>query len=201
MYEERGGSGRLEQLEHWINNVFWYHYKWYFLAGVFVLALLVMSIVSFASRVEYDWSVVYAHRGAADPDTAEAIGELIERYAPDLTENGKVQVQVLEVCDTEGPGREDLYAYLTDPETFLYVLDAAQLERYQSLGYFEEYAPCPEPGLTAAVHDTPITLYVMEDFVGYDYTQEQIDEANVYRQEQHEKAAAMARELLGSLTA
>ena len=200
MYETNGASGRMEQLEHWLNNVFWYHYKWYFLAAVFALTLLVMSIVSFASRVDYDWTVVYAHRGPSDPAGAAAIEALMEKTAPDTTDNGKVQVQVLELCDdVEGPGREDLYGPLLDSDTLLYVLDDGVLKQYQSLGYFQETAPCGEPGLMAAVNDVPVTPYVMEDFAGYEYTQEQIDDANVYRQEQHELLAEEARAILWKL--
>ncbi len=201
MYEDHGGSGKWEQREHWLNNVFWYHYKWYFIAVVFAVALLVMSIVSFASRVDYDWTVVYAHRGEADPAGVEAIEELLEKKVTDTTDNGKVQVRVLELCDIHGPGREDLYGPLTDPEILLYVLDDAMLQQYQALGYFAEAAPCGALGLTAALNDIPVEPYRLEDFAGYEYTQEQIDESNAYRQEQHERLAEEAGVILEKLSA
>ncbi len=63
MYEENEKQSRFAALEAWLNNIFWYHYKWYFIIGVFIVSLLIMSAVSFIKNVDYDWIVIYSHSG------------------------------------------------------------------------------------------------------------------------------------------
>ena len=53
MHENTAYESRWGKLNHWLENVFWYHYKWYYFAAVFALVLLTVSVVSFASR----WSM------------------------------------------------------------------------------------------------------------------------------------------------
>ena len=36
----------MEKVEDWLTNTFWFHYKWYYIVGVFVLSLLIMAAVS-----------------------------------------------------------------------------------------------------------------------------------------------------------
>lgn len=198
MQEQNASETRWAQIAHWLENVFWYHYKWYYFAGIFAAVLIIVSVVSFATKVEYDWTVQYVHRGRADPASASAVQERFLRAGNDRSGNGKVQVQVEEHFDSDAPGREELLGLVRDSENVLYVLDAETMERYQALGYFGEGTALGD-GLWAFAVDTPITPYTWEEFDAYGYTEQNWLDANEYREEQHALTVAEARQLLQRL--
>ncbi len=198
MHETTVPEGRWERLNYWLENVFWYHYKWYYFAGVFVAVLLITSLVSWIGKVDYDWTVQYVHAGAADEAASAELQRRFQTAATDESGNGKVQVQINEFAETTDPGRMDLLGLLRDGDRILYVLDETTLAACRELGYFETVTPLGN-GLYAAVWDTPITPYTMADFEGYGYTQDQIDESNAYREGKHLELVEAARVILDNL--
>lgn len=198
MHEQNVSETRWAQVSHWLENVFWYHYKWYYFAAVFAAVLIIVSVVSFATKVDYDWTVQYVHRGAADPASAAAVKDRFTAAGSDRSGNGKVQVQVQEHFDSAAPGREDLFGLVRDWENVLYVLDAETMERFQALGYFGEGTDLGG-GLYAFVVDTPVVPYTLEEFEAYGYTEQNWRDANEYRDEQHALAVSEARQVLAAL--
>jgi len=181
-----------------LENVFWYHYKWYYFAAVFVGVLLIVSIISFATRVEWDWTVPYVHAGTADRSSTETVGKILTAGCTDTSGNGRVQVNVEEYPDTGDPGRKDLLGLLKESEYILFVMDRETLELYQDLGFFEGAVSIGD-GLWAASNDAPVKPFTLEEFSEYGYTQEQIDEYNAYAIQEHaqlvEEAAGILKEL------
>ena len=190
-------SRRAEWL-HWLENVFWYHYKWYYFAAVFAAVFILASVISLATRVHWDWTVRYVHAGAADPAGVSALKKRFTAAGTDESGNGKVQVRVLESCGTGDPGRRDILGLLQDSESILYVLDDETFALYDALGYFP-VSVAMEGGLHAAVHSAPVEPFTIEEYGSYGYTQEQIDESNAWMAEEHERLVAAAEEILRKL--
>lgn len=198
MHEQTGEESRRGKRLYWLENVFWYHYKWYYFAGVFAAVLLVVSLVSWFSRVKYDWTVQFVHQGGANEAQVSQVQSRLEAVATDETGNGRVQVQVLEHCDRGEPGRQDLFGLLRDGANILYVVDEGTLEQFRELGYFDEAAALGQ-GLWVVVWDGEIVPYTQADFEGYGYTDAQIAESNAYRVEQHQQQVEAARRFVGAL--
>ena len=198
MHEQEPASSRWESISHWLENVFWYHYKWYYFVGVFAAILIISSIVSFVSRVEYDWTVPYVHLGAADKASVSAVKKTLTAVGSDVSGNGKVQIKVEEYPETGDPGRKDMLGLLRESDNILFVMDGETLELYQALGYFGDAVPLGE-GLWAATHDAPVTPFTLEEYREYGYTQEQIDDSNEYMADRHARKVQAAAGILGSL--
>lgn len=199
MHEEESRKGRFAEFEYWLTNMFWYHYKWYFIVGVFVVSLLIMSVASFIKNVDYDWTVVYTHEGEISSEAAKDITRAFETVCTDVNENGKVQVKLIDTKLRDEKGSYSLYGQINKEDNIIFILDEAAMELYKSLGYFTELKYIESLGLWAGIRDNPIRLYTLEDFAGYNYTQADIDESNEYRQGEHDKLVAQAREALKML--
>ena len=195
MHEETGPEAGFGARLHWLENVFWYHYKWYYLVGVFAAVLIIASVIAFVSKVEWDWTVQYVHTGAADPAKVAALKKAFNAAATDESGNGKVQVKVVEHPGTGDPGRRDLLGLLLSSDNILYVLDGETLEEYRALGYFGDAVPL-EGGLWAATHDAPVALFTLEEYASYGYSQEQIDESNEWMAGEHRRLLDAAGEIL-----
>ena len=197
VHEQAPRAKGWEEWSHWLENVFWYHYKWYYFVGVFAAVLLISSVVSFVTKVDWDWTVPYVHVGEADKGSAAAVKKALTAAGSDMSGNGKVQIKVEEYPETGDPGRKDLLGLLRESDNVLFVLDGETLGLYQALGYFSDAVPLGE-GLWAATHDAPVTPFTLEEYKEYGYTQEQIDDSNAYMARQHADRLAAAAEMLRS---
>ena len=198
MHEQAPRARSWEEWSHWLENVFWYHYKWYYFVGVFAAVLLISSVVSFVARVDYDWTVPYVHVGEADKGGAAAVKKVLTSLGSDVNGNGKVQIKVEEYPETGDPGRKDMLGLLLESGNILFVMDGETLGLYQALGYFSDAVPLGE-GLWAASHDAPVTPFTLEEYREYGYTQEQIDDSNAYMARQHADRVAAAADILQNL--
>jgi hypothetical protein len=196
MYEDERKQNRFTRLEDWLTNMFWYHYKWYFIIGVFALSLLIMSVVSFVKNVDYDWTVIYAHIGAGGSDKTAEIKDSFETNGSDITGNGKIQIAVTEALFDKQKGYYSLSGELTNSDNIIFVMDDAVIKLYQSLGYFKDAVYIDDLELWAGINDVPVKPYKLEDFAGYDYTQEDIDDSNSYRQGEHDKLITAAEMII-----
>lgn len=198
MHEEAAPEKKLERWGYWLENVFWYHYKWYYMLGVFAAVLLIFSLAAHFTKVDWDWTVQYVHGGQADADGAAALKKLFTAQGTDVSGNGRVQVRVVEHVPTGDPGRKDLLGLLGDWENILYVVDGETLALYQSLGYFGDAVSLGD-GRWAAVNDAPFPLFTLEEYSAYGYTQEQIDESNEYMLAEHARLVAEGAAIVQSL--
>ena len=198
MEENTAPEGRWAEKLHWLENVFWYHYRWYYFAAVFLAVFIIASLVSLLTRVNWDWTVRYVHTGASDPGAVSTLKKQFTAVCTDESGNGRVQVRVLESCDAGDPGRRDVLGLLLDSENVIYVLDGETFALYDSLGWFPVSVPL-EGGLVAAVHSAEVTPFTIEEYGGYGYTQEQIDESNAWMAEQHERLVQTAEGIIKKL--
>ncbi|MDD6188276.1 MAG: hypothetical protein PUB32_01700 [Clostridiales bacterium] len=196
--------GRMEKIENWLTNTFWFHYKWYFIIGVFLLSLLIMAAVGLVTSVSYDWTVVYAHNGAADSARAEEIRELMESLLPETGKNRRVDVEVVELSRDGGVmesyGENLLYSHLNDQNTMIYILDEENYHIFSELGYFADaVAVSAMPGLYCTTNDSPVKPLDAESPEYADYSQEFLDDVYLEYVAEHEELLAKAREALSHI--
>ena len=196
---------KMERLEDWLTNNFWFHYKWYFIVGVFALTLLIMVAVGVASKVEYDWTVVYAHSGAADSAAVKDIENIMEDLLPETGDNRRVAVKVIEMADNsegvmEAYGEQRLYSHLNDQDIMLFIMDKGQLDTFAPLGYFEDAVAMKDmPGLYCATNDSPVERLSCEDPRYCDFPQDFLDEVYMEYVVEHEEFMAAAKAALTQL--
>ena len=183
--------------ENWLDNVFWPYYKWYFFVGLAVLTILVLTVISYATRERSDLVLTYVYAAAPDDAQAEKARELFAAKAKTESGRGTVKVKVEAFPLVNEQGERLLFGELQDADRIIYILDDASVSFYQALGYFDmTKGILPGTDLFAAVRDTPVIPYRLEDFADQGYTQEQIDESNAYREEEHAKQVQAANELV-----
>ncbi len=192
-------KSRAEQLEDWLANVFWFHYKWYFIAAVFAAALVVMFIVGAVSEVKYDWRVVYLSSEAPDPAREKALIRLLEDKLPETGRNHRVDVEL--VNSAAGDVGEPAYGYLENQDCIIFLLDDAVKEKYSQLGFFEDAMPVKgETGLYAALHDSPVKMLSAEDPQYSSYSQQFLDAVNRENLEEHDKLMGLAEKAASELS-
>ena len=202
--EEPSFASSFERFEHWLTNSFWFHYKWYFILGVFGVTVLILALVGLASKVEYDWKVVYAHYGEAQPETCRELQGLLQKELPETGKNRRVDVEIVELAYGEGDPAQDgeyrLFGYLQDQDCQFFVMDEGFYKAFSALGYFEDgKALAALPGLYAATHDAPVKVLRADDPNYSDYSQEFLDEVNVEFAQEHEELMAAARAAIDAL--
>ena len=78
----------------WLEN-FWYHYKWPFLLGLFMLIVLTVCFTQCAKNGKgNDVHVMYAGDSAPSPNKLRELENLLKEYAPDRNEDGKIVVAI-----------------------------------------------------------------------------------------------------------
>jgi len=190
-----------ERFEEWLTNRFWFYYRWYFLAAVFAVTILVFSLIGMTRNVASDWTVVYAHCGETDSAQVEELKELLESVLPETGENRRVDVDVMTLPLPEGGqnkyGALHLYGALNDQDKIIFVLDEAHYQQYTSLGYFEDGAPIASmPGLYCATNDAPVKTLSALDEKYAEYSQEFLDEVYLEFVAEHERFLSQAKEAL-----
>ncbi|MGI5935794.1 MAG: hypothetical protein ACOX7I_03170 [Oscillospiraceae bacterium] len=125
-----------KSFSHWFTNVFWYHYKWWFLLGVFVVALALFILIESLGTVKYDFTVVFAQNGDVPEAQASEILDLVGGTVGDINGDGKVNLRYVSV--NLGENYDQILVYLTDPEISLFILDEYYSSLYCSLGYFDD---------------------------------------------------------------
>lgn len=199
MHEEAQPERKIDRFAHWLDNTFWFHYKWYYFFGVFVAVLLIASVISFVTKVTPDWTVTYVHTGSADPDPS-ALKALFSRSVTDESGNGKIQLDFQEYSGSGELGRMDILGLARDSAHILYVLDTPVKQLAEQLGWLlPGDSVSIGSGFWAAVLDAKPVAYTLAEYEQYGYDQESIDEANEYQLEKHADQVALAREILSRM--
>ena len=159
MTEEKG-------FKHWFENVFWYHYKWWFLLGVFIIALIVFISLESSRNEHYDLTAVFVQDNDITQEQAMTVLDAISESVGDLDGNGKILLNYASINPGEatsgsvGASMQDrLLLYMTDEDYCLFFLTADQAESYCALGYFEDRLS--DYGIETA-QDDPFRVYVSD---------------------------------------
>ncbi len=190
---------RFQKFENWLTNMFWFHYKWYFLLGVFVFTLLILAAISALTTANYDRSVVFAHTGQKDAELVRKVGDYITQELSDYSDGEIRKVAVYEIPGAEieaaQNGQKNFYTALTDSDYILMLVDQEIFELYSGLGYFEQLPDSPQGeksvlieslGLYAVVNNGPIDKISLDELSDDSITQEDVDEVNAELQSEHD---------------
>ncbi|MDR2531051.1 MAG: hypothetical protein LBC65_05890 [Oscillospiraceae bacterium] len=136
-YESEKNAGA--RLEYWLTNIFWYHYKWYWLIGVFVATFAVLTIADSIRSVTYDWRAAYIVDGdvLSESDSAQMaqLERLLSEILPERTGNNSVDVDVYPIMRGDsGSGAENALIAVLVPETYVVAASKRTLEYLSSLG-------------------------------------------------------------------
>lgn len=132
---------------NWFENVFWYHYKWWFLGAVFLVALIVFIGIESAGNEDYDMTVVFAQSDSISRQQAETVLDAISESVGDLDGNGEVNLNYVSVglgmsysqMTSQGVSMQDmLMLYMVDSECSLFFIDDEISMAYCAMGYFED---------------------------------------------------------------
>lgn len=73
---------------------FWYYYKWWVVAGIFILLIAAITIYEAVTTVDYDLYVsCYTEKGLSE-ESASRLEEELKKYTSDINGDGEVLVSV-----------------------------------------------------------------------------------------------------------
>ena len=196
-------NSKLHRFENWLSNTFWYHYKWYYMAALFAVSLILCIAISTLTRVHSDWTVVYAHSGTANPKAVAALDELLAQRLPDTTGNGKLDLTFSEIALADGQSdlrdERGLYYAANDEDIYLILLDEETYALYHSeLGFFEEAVYDAQLGLYILLNDYPPKLHTNAEEDYAKFTEEELREVNDEITNQHNARVEEIRALLAN---
>lgn len=143
---------------------FWFHYKYFVLAGVFLATVLSVAITQCATREKFDTEVVLFTYNSYTAGQIDAMEVELEKYAEDLDGDGEVNVQIIdcafgknELADQQNAKRTKLTAIIaSDSKAMLYITDASSYEYLNTLfkgGFFVDLKLPGGNGDTLALGD------------------------------------------------
>jgi len=142
--------------KEWFENVFWYHYKWWFLLGVFLLAVAIFITVEALSTEKTDFTVVIGVSGEVHDEDVAPLLDVVGRAVGDLDGNGRVNVGYIAVDLSEltmdstktypalssaGSGESNqtrMMLYLATEDYPLFLLDEETSRDYCALDFFDD---------------------------------------------------------------
>lgn len=142
----------------WLKN-YWYYYKWYVIAGVFVIIVLAILLTQSLTVEKYDLTVLWTSNTYIDDSKATLLEQELEKYAEDTNGDGKVNVDVILLCfnssevvtgnELEFTMQQRLTTQLMAGDAFMVITDEATYQgRLEPLGIFRS-------DLTALNPDNP----------------------------------------------
>lgn len=85
----------MKKILKWLDN-YWYHYKWQTIIGVSFAVIIVVLVMQFASKTDYDISVIYAGPEAPTANqTREMENALASLVSEDMNGDGKKNATIL----------------------------------------------------------------------------------------------------------
>lgn len=178
-------QGKFQRFKDWFTNVFWYHYKWWFLLGVFLVCLIIFVTVESVMAEDYDMTVVFGQSGEITEQQAQAVLDAIAPAVGDLNGDGRVLLNYVSVnlvdSTLEGGGYEGSYEnsqsrmllYLSESDYVLFFLDSTYSTYYTGLEYFEDkladygIETDPEDPYRVFVGDSEV--FVTAGLTGFEY--------------------------------
>ena len=86
----------MSRVTSWLDN-FWYHYKWHFLAGLFIVVFLIVAIGQMAKKEKVDAYIMYAGPTAFSAKEIYDIQDTFCEIMPDLNGDGKKKVEFIDI--------------------------------------------------------------------------------------------------------
>ncbi|MDR0818791.1 MAG: hypothetical protein LBN43_04375 [Oscillospiraceae bacterium] len=206
---------KFERLEHWMTNVFWYHYKWYWLLGVAAVTFGILLVADNIRAVSYDWKIAIINsyempyvKSGETPDIPLTHADVEPYFAgvlPDRNDDGTVRVRVYQVfLEPDKSGWEPMFTALNDSETYIITASEDVLKRLNKLGYLQrlndgEYwhylsgvSGVDSPGLPFAVTSGIVELTNPEQAAAIGMSEQQIADYDERLVQQHAEKLELA---------
>lgn len=141
---------------------FWYYYKWYVVAGMFILLVVLFTVYDFRSRENPDYEIGLITQQAYPDDIIAALEAQITQYGTDLNGDGKVLVHVnpYVVGDTglgdpnvEMAGYAKITADLSNATSMIFITDSASFAKEQEAFHIFSYLDGSLPAEGAKDYD------------------------------------------------
>ena len=82
---------------------YWFYYKWHVVAGIAVLAMIAVTVVQVATRVDYDLNVACYSVAYMNEEKIDAFADFLEEHIEDTNENESKDVGIaVNVADITG---------------------------------------------------------------------------------------------------
>ncbi len=130
---------------------FWFYYKYYLLAGLFLAFTLTVGITQCVTREKFDSQVVLFTYHTYTTSQMDAIEVELEKYGTDLNNDGAVNIQIIDCAYGENElfdqtqakatkltatiaSNQDALLFITDDETFEYLNNLFDTAFFDNLG-------------------------------------------------------------------
>jgi len=197
------------KFKYWLENVFWYHFKWYWLFGVAVVSFVIMIIIGNIRTVHYDWNVAFIRGGSAvyssHAYTNEEIVNYFENILPDTDGNRSTRINLSNVFTVDvgesgaKSGAENAFYALANPDCYIALMDTENFERWSELGYIVESKYSQRLSQYVVVIDPPIVLTDRDSAKTIGMSDTQISENDNLIRETHDNLLAVALDALNAV--
>ncbi len=130
--------------EKWEN--FWYHHKWKFLGGVFIVLCAAIVFGQWLTRNDPDYTILVVTEKEYVSVQLDPIGSLLERYGEDIDGDGEVEVRIASchlgdhvLADQELLNYQILQSHLISADVMLFVFEPEYYQWFMSEMEENEY--------------------------------------------------------------
>jgi hypothetical protein len=202
----------MAKFKYWLENIFWYHFKWYWLFGVAAAAFVVMIIAGNVRTANYDWNVAFIRGNSAYFSSRAYVNDELPGYfesiLPDTDGNRRVRVNVTYIS-TVGfglefdvgsmrakSGAENAFFALANPDCYVALMDKESFERWSDLGYVADSRYSKRLAQYVAVIDPPVVFTDVDSAKTIGMSDSQIADNDALIQETHDALLRLALEAL-----
>jgi hypothetical protein len=196
----------MTKFKYWLENVFWYHFKWYWLLGVAAAAFVIMIIAGNIRTAHYDWNIAFVRGNNAIFSSRMymngEISEFFENILPDTDGNRLVRVKLSNISTINlgefgaKSGAENAFLALSDPDCYITLMDKENFEHWSTLGYIADSRYSVRLTQYVAVIDPPVVFTDIEGAKTIGMSESQIMDNDALIQETHDTLLRLALEAL-----
>lgn len=118
----------------WWENL-WYHYKWHLIVGGFVALLVILGIVTLATKNDPDYTVVLLTEKPLTTDMVDALQDKLAAVGEDIDGDGEVEVLIenlalgIDYSNQKIANDNTLVAHFAAGDVLLYATEPAYYEK------------------------------------------------------------------------
>ncbi len=131
--------------KEWFGYV-WDYYRYHIIGGIVVVALLVMTGVELADRVEYDANINYVATDVISLETSEKIADACKTVSDDVNGDEETNINLTQLNFTHEAAKDpNLYTALTNKlmttfaveDEFIYIMDKTMMNEVLNMSATE----------------------------------------------------------------
>ncbi len=131
----------------WLDN-FWYHYKFYTICAVFLIAVLAFTLTTIFTAEKYDFKVMLYLSQSTSGEFDDSVKKAIEKYGVDVNGDGEIKAQIVDISynplstDTSQKMAQaaTLSGELQNEETFIFLVDNTRFKELRDINAFSKHS-------------------------------------------------------------